>query len=227
MHVCADHYRLCLFLCCRWAKNNYSSQGGKPIWVDPQDPRVQHICIDDNIRLTDSDTIVNPQVLLWRSIAPIPPPFFFLNRRFFHGSFTALNYNYNCAVPFCQSWEISYPFRDNTQEALYTKWSLAIVIPPLDSVLKQKSPSPRLPLEYLCLASNLSQRWQRLVSEPPVITAGEWWLAWNSRCSAPVLAACSFCPRCESFPFLPPTHPSLSPATCFLVAQISFAVLSV
>ncbi|XP_058028884.1 uncharacterized protein LOC131193099 isoform X2 [Ahaetulla prasina] len=47
-----------------WAKNNYSSQGGKPIWVDPQDPRVQHICIDDNIRLTDSDTIVHPQVFL-------------------------------------------------------------------------------------------------------------------------------------------------------------------
>ncbi|XP_026573715.1 uncharacterized protein LOC113447632 [Pseudonaja textilis] len=47
-----------------WAKNNYSSQGGKPIWVDPQDSRVQHICIDDNIRLTDSDTIVHPQVFL-------------------------------------------------------------------------------------------------------------------------------------------------------------------
>ncbi|XP_070594142.1 uncharacterized protein [Erythrolamprus reginae] len=47
-----------------WAKNNYSSQGGKPIWVDPQDPGVQHICIDDNIRLTDSDTIVHPQVFL-------------------------------------------------------------------------------------------------------------------------------------------------------------------
>ncbi|XP_013928086.1 PREDICTED: uncharacterized protein LOC106554014, partial [Thamnophis sirtalis] len=47
-----------------WAKNNYSSQGGKPIWVDPQDSGVQHICIDDNIRLTDSDTIVHPQVFL-------------------------------------------------------------------------------------------------------------------------------------------------------------------
>ncbi|XP_063147520.1 uncharacterized protein LOC134489036 isoform X2 [Candoia aspera] len=44
-----------------WAKNNYSSQGGKPVWIDPQDPGVQHICIDDNIRLTDSDTIVHPQ----------------------------------------------------------------------------------------------------------------------------------------------------------------------
>ncbi|KAM6470546.1 uncharacterized protein PHA67_019666 isoform 1-T1 [Liasis olivaceus] len=47
-----------------WAKKNYSSQGGKPIWIDPQDPRVQHICIDDNIRLTDSDTIVHPQIFL-------------------------------------------------------------------------------------------------------------------------------------------------------------------
>lgn len=75
MHVSADCYRLCLFLSCRWAKNNYSSQGGKPIWVDPQDSGVQHICIDDNIRLTDSDTIVHPQVLLGRNIAPIPPLF--------------------------------------------------------------------------------------------------------------------------------------------------------
>ncbi|XP_065605458.1 uncharacterized protein LOC136056969 [Cyrtonyx montezumae] len=45
-----------------WARNQFSSQGGKPLWVDPHDPSIHHIFIDDNIRLDDADTIVHPQV---------------------------------------------------------------------------------------------------------------------------------------------------------------------
>uniref|UniRef100_A0A8C3BYJ8 Uncharacterized protein n=1 Tax=Cairina moschata TaxID=8855 RepID=A0A8C3BYJ8_CAIMO len=45
-----------------WARNQFSSQGGKPLWIDPHDPSVHHIFIDDNIRLDDTDTIVCPQV---------------------------------------------------------------------------------------------------------------------------------------------------------------------
>ncbi|XP_056357807.1 uncharacterized protein LOC130258449 isoform X2 [Oenanthe melanoleuca] len=45
-----------------WAKNQFSSQGGKPLWIDPHDPDIHHIFIDDNIRLDDGDTIVHPQV---------------------------------------------------------------------------------------------------------------------------------------------------------------------
>ncbi|KAM6256896.1 uncharacterized protein LJ264_008213 [Porphyrio hochstetteri] len=45
-----------------WARNQFSSQGGKPLWIDPHDPDVHHIFIDDNIRLDDADTIVHPQV---------------------------------------------------------------------------------------------------------------------------------------------------------------------
>ncbi|XP_015203495.2 uncharacterized protein [Lepisosteus oculatus] len=47
-----------------WARNTYSIHGGKPLWIDPFDPQVQHIFIDDNIRLNDSDTIVHPKVFL-------------------------------------------------------------------------------------------------------------------------------------------------------------------
>ncbi|XP_025943819.1 uncharacterized protein LOC112976597 isoform X4 [Apteryx rowi] len=46
----------------RWARNQFSSQGGKPLWIDPHDPSVHHIFFDDNIRLDDTDTIVHPQV---------------------------------------------------------------------------------------------------------------------------------------------------------------------
>lgn len=46
----------------RWATNTFSIQGGKPLWVDPFDPDVQHIFIDDNIRQNDEDTIVHPKV---------------------------------------------------------------------------------------------------------------------------------------------------------------------
>ncbi|XP_030314332.1 uncharacterized protein LOC115598998 [Calypte anna] len=45
-----------------WAKNQFSSRGGKPLWIDPHDPDLHHIFIDDNIRLDDADTIVHPQV---------------------------------------------------------------------------------------------------------------------------------------------------------------------
>ncbi|KAK4815315.1 hypothetical protein QYF61_026220 [Mycteria americana] len=45
-----------------WARNQFSSQGGKPLWIDPHDPGVHHIFIDDNIRLDDADTVVHPQV---------------------------------------------------------------------------------------------------------------------------------------------------------------------
>ncbi|XP_067159469.1 uncharacterized protein [Apteryx mantelli] len=45
-----------------WARNQFSSQGGKPLWIDPHDPSVHHIFFDDNIRLDDTDTIVHPQV---------------------------------------------------------------------------------------------------------------------------------------------------------------------
>ncbi|XP_066554296.1 uncharacterized protein LOC136737541 [Amia ocellicauda] len=47
-----------------WARNSYSLQGGKPMWIDPFDPDVQHIFIDDNIRMIDEDTIVHPKVFL-------------------------------------------------------------------------------------------------------------------------------------------------------------------
>lgn len=46
----------------RWASHTFSIRGGKPLWVDPFDPTVQHIFIDDNIRQNDNDTIVHPKV---------------------------------------------------------------------------------------------------------------------------------------------------------------------
>ncbi|XP_077181004.1 uncharacterized protein LOC143831680 [Paroedura picta] len=45
-----------------WASNQYSSRGGKPLWINPHDTNIHHICIDDNIRLQDSDTIVHPRM---------------------------------------------------------------------------------------------------------------------------------------------------------------------
>ncbi|XP_061591077.1 uncharacterized protein si:dkey-32e6.3 [Cololabis saira] len=47
-----------------WASNTFSSRGGKPLWIDPFDPQVQHVFIDDNIRENDADTIVQPKVFL-------------------------------------------------------------------------------------------------------------------------------------------------------------------
>ncbi|XP_033875732.1 uncharacterized protein LOC117411954 isoform X1 [Acipenser ruthenus] len=50
-----------------WAHNSYSNLGGKPIWIDPSDPEVQHIFIDDNIRLNDEDSIITPKVFLGKT----------------------------------------------------------------------------------------------------------------------------------------------------------------
>ncbi|KAJ8265224.1 hypothetical protein COCON_G00143230 [Conger conger] len=47
-----------------WAQNTFSNLGGKPLWIDPFDPKVQHIFFDDNIRQDDEDTIVHPKVFL-------------------------------------------------------------------------------------------------------------------------------------------------------------------
>lgn len=52
-----------------WASHTFSIRGGKPLWVDPFDPTVQHIFIDDNIRQNDNDTIVHPKVFLDPSTA--------------------------------------------------------------------------------------------------------------------------------------------------------------
>lgn len=52
----------CPSCCSRWARNQFSSRGGKPLWIDPHDPSVHHIFIDDNICLDDTDTIVRPLV---------------------------------------------------------------------------------------------------------------------------------------------------------------------
>ncbi|KAM8831114.1 uncharacterized protein ACB058_019148 isoform 1-T1 [Synchiropus picturatus] len=43
-----------------WCMNR--STGGKPLWVDPFDQDVQHIFLDDNIRLSDKDSVVNTKV---------------------------------------------------------------------------------------------------------------------------------------------------------------------
>lgn len=51
-----------MFLVSRWVCNSYSIRGGKPLWVDPFDHNVQHIFIDDNVRLNDEDTIIHPKV---------------------------------------------------------------------------------------------------------------------------------------------------------------------
>uniref|UniRef100_A0A8C3FMS9 Uncharacterized protein n=1 Tax=Chrysemys picta bellii TaxID=8478 RepID=A0A8C3FMS9_CHRPI len=58
-----------------WARNQFSCRGGKPLWIDPHDSSVHHICIDDNIRLNDSDTIICPQVFSGRGgscARPVP-----------------------------------------------------------------------------------------------------------------------------------------------------------
>ncbi|XP_069793270.1 uncharacterized protein [Narcine bancroftii] len=44
-----------------WSNNSFSNQGGKPFWIDSSETTIQHIFIDDNIRLNDTDTIVHPQ----------------------------------------------------------------------------------------------------------------------------------------------------------------------
>nr|XP_033782016.1 uncharacterized protein LOC117351195 [Geotrypetes seraphini] len=49
-----------------WARHQFTSEGGKPFWIDPDDFSVQHIFIDDNIRADDDYNIVFPQVFLKR-----------------------------------------------------------------------------------------------------------------------------------------------------------------
>lgn len=45
-----------------WYKNNFDSKHGKPFWVDLNDPDVQHIFFDDNIRPGNFDSILNIRV---------------------------------------------------------------------------------------------------------------------------------------------------------------------
>lgn len=45
-----------------WQANDYRSNAGKPLWIDPSRTDVQHIFFDDNIRVTDSDSIVDVRV---------------------------------------------------------------------------------------------------------------------------------------------------------------------
>lgn len=45
-----------------WARHNFRSTGGKPFWIDPQDTSIHHIFFDDNIRLSEDDSIVQSMV---------------------------------------------------------------------------------------------------------------------------------------------------------------------
>ncbi|XP_048462448.1 uncharacterized protein si:dkey-32e6.3 [Rhincodon typus] len=47
-----------------WSQNSFSNEGGKPFWIDPSETGIQHIFIDDNIRLNDAESIVHPQVFV-------------------------------------------------------------------------------------------------------------------------------------------------------------------
>lgn len=42
-----------------WQNNDYDHHAGKPLWIDTADDLVQHIFFDDNIRVTDNDSIVD------------------------------------------------------------------------------------------------------------------------------------------------------------------------
>ncbi|KAK2149137.1 hypothetical protein LSH36_465g01032 [Paralvinella palmiformis] len=42
-----------------WQANGYRSSAGKPLWIDPERTDVQHIFFDDNIRVTEADSIVD------------------------------------------------------------------------------------------------------------------------------------------------------------------------
>ncbi|XP_063797155.1 uncharacterized protein LOC134958461 [Pseudophryne corroboree] len=55
-----------------WARNNFTSSGGKPFWIDPSDCESQHIIVDDNIRLGEADTIVDCRVLLEKGSRKVP-----------------------------------------------------------------------------------------------------------------------------------------------------------
>lgn len=47
-----------------WRENDFTAAGGKPFWINPSDCDTQHILIDDNIRQSEEDTIVNCRMLL-------------------------------------------------------------------------------------------------------------------------------------------------------------------
>lgn len=42
-----------------WQEHNYAHSKGKPLWIDIEDRDVQHILFDDNIRVSDPDSIVD------------------------------------------------------------------------------------------------------------------------------------------------------------------------
>jgi len=45
-----------------WQEHDYAHSDGKPVWIDLSDADVQHIFFDDNIRVTDVDSIVDVRV---------------------------------------------------------------------------------------------------------------------------------------------------------------------
>uniref|UniRef100_A0A8C5QUN3 Uncharacterized protein n=1 Tax=Leptobrachium leishanense TaxID=445787 RepID=A0A8C5QUN3_9ANUR len=49
-----------------WSRNDFTAAGGKPLWINPSDCDIQHIIIDDNIRLNEDDTIVNCRLFIKR-----------------------------------------------------------------------------------------------------------------------------------------------------------------
>ncbi|CAH1784210.1 unnamed protein product [Owenia fusiformis] len=46
-----------------WQENGYHHESGKPLWIDPNDHSIQQIIFDDNIRVSDVDSIVNLRLL--------------------------------------------------------------------------------------------------------------------------------------------------------------------
>ena len=46
-----------------WQDHEYHHTSGKPLWIDLSDPSVHHVIFDDNIRVTDEDSIVDVRVL--------------------------------------------------------------------------------------------------------------------------------------------------------------------
>ena len=46
-----------------WQDNTYHHTAGKPLWIDLSDTSVHHVIFDDNIRVTDDDSIVDVRVL--------------------------------------------------------------------------------------------------------------------------------------------------------------------
>lgn len=55
-----------------WQNNNYSHKCAKPLWIDPNDSRHQHIIFDDNYRPHHEDSIVDIKLKeargKWRSL---------------------------------------------------------------------------------------------------------------------------------------------------------------